>query len=163
MVVVEVAPPAPTAAPVVVLVPVPVPLIAADSRVVDVVVLVVVSGVVQDVSTKAKMAAAGARIVSFFIWSLDFATPDYREPLTVVVVLVVAAGRVTAVDSRTVVVLVAAGVGVSTTVVQEVKTVAAIASAGARMISFFIIEELFHPQFVTEPLVSRIGGQVLPS
>ena len=72
------------------------------------------------------------------------------------VVLVVAAGRVTTADSRTVVVLVAAGAGVSTTVVQEVKTVAASARAGTRMISFFIFEVVVLPQFGTEPLVSRM-------
>ena len=72
--------------------------------------------------------------------------------------LEVAAGRVTTADSRTVVVLVAVGVGVSTTVVQEVKTVAASARAGARMSSFFIVEVLFHPQFGTEALVSRIAS-----
>ncbi len=47
-----------------------VPDMDADSRVVVEVVVVVVSGVVQDVSTSAKTAAAGARMVSFFIFGL---------------------------------------------------------------------------------------------
>ena len=46
-----------------------VPDIKADSRVVEVVV-VVVSGVEQEVSTSAKSATAGARMVSFFIFGL---------------------------------------------------------------------------------------------
>ncbi len=91
------------------------------------------------------------------MWSVGGdGTRNYLPPLTVVVVLVLEAGRVTTADSRTVVVLVAAGAGVSTTVVQEVKTVAASARAGARMSSFFIVEVLFHPQFGTQPLVSRM-------
>lgn len=52
-----------------------VPDIEADSRVVEVVV-VVVSGVVQDVSTRAKTAAAGARMVSFFIFVLWYLHGD---------------------------------------------------------------------------------------
>ncbi len=75
-----------------------------------------------------------------------------------VVVVLVPAGRVVTADSRTVVVLVV-GVGVSTTVVHEVRTVAATASAGARMRSFFIVKWLFHHQFETEPLVSRMPGE----
>ena len=47
-----------------------------------------------------------------------------------------AAGRLTVDCSRTVVVVV--GVGVSTTVVQDVRTVAATMRAGRRMMSFFI-------------------------
>ena len=68
VVVVALAPPVPTAPLVVVVVPVPAPVIVADSRVVEVVV-VVVSGVLQEASTSVKTATAGARIVSFFILS----------------------------------------------------------------------------------------------
>ena len=78
----------------------------------------------------------------------------------VVVVVLVAAGRVTTADSRTVVVLLVVGAGVSTTVVHEVKTVAATASAGARMRSFFIGRLLFHLQFETELLVSCMRREV---
>jgi hypothetical protein len=56
----------------------------------------------------------------------------------VVVVVVAAAGRLTTASSRTVVDVVV-GVGFSTTVVQEVRIVAATARAGRRMISFFIV------------------------
>ena len=55
----------------------------------------------------------------------------------VVVVVLDAAGLLTVDCSRTVVVLVV-GAGVSTTVVQEVKTVAARTRAGRRIRSFFI-------------------------
>ena len=54
------------------------------------------------------------------------------------VVVVAAAGRLTTASSRTVVDVVV-GVGFSTTVVQEVRIVAATARAGRRMISFFIV------------------------
>ena len=92
---------------------------------------------------------------------MNFGRLDYRGIVALVVVVVlVAAGRVTTADSRTVVVLVAVGVGVSTTVVHEVKTVAARASTGARMISFFISRIVFHPQFGAELLVSRMPSGV---
>ena len=81
----------------------------------------------------------------------------------VVVVVLVAAGLVVTADSRTVVVLVVVGAGVSTTVVQEVKTVAATARAGARMMSFFIVRLLFHPDFATRALVSRMRSEVFPA
>lgn len=56
-----------------------------------------------------------------------------------------AAGLVTTADSRTVVVLVVAGAGVSTTVVQDVKTIVATDRAGARIRNFFILQLLFYP------------------
>lgn len=54
-------------------------------------------------------------------------------------VCVVADGRTMAVDSRVVVLVETDGVGFSTTVVQEVRTVATSARAGVRIRSFFIM------------------------
>jgi hypothetical protein len=153
VVVVAAAPPVVVAPPDVVVVPVP--LIVADSRVEDVVV-VVVSVLPQELKRSAHRASAGMMNVIFFIVSIvcrllfrsGIGRPAYRVVVDcVVVVVLAAAGRVVTACSRTTVVVV--GAGVSTTVVQELSRLAARA-IGARIMKFFIVS--FVPPSVREAI-----------